>query len=594
MPPPSISSPSRPGHRGACRLNGTVRRRQAAVILALLLPGTPTPLPGQNPGAAPASCEGKVVSDIVITPLDPSFLSIPPALRALARGVGLHHTTSKPWVIGRFVLLDVGEPCTDRKLAETGRILRLQPFLADASVRAVADTLGGVRIEIETIDEIPTVFRMRIRGLRPSAIRFGNGNVGGQGLYLAGSVERGFAYRTGVGVEATAHQLAGRPYRLSVTAERAPLGSTLALALGHPFHTELQRMGWTAGYSDVNGYLSFVRQQGAPLSLGVERRFWNAGLVHRLGSGRNSGFVGALLTGEEVTPAEGFVVISDSGRVADTSSTAGAPVPPYRNIRFNAVVGIRALSFLTVRGFDALTAVQDVATGVQFGTLVGRGFSRSRTRDGDRILAVDLYAGHGSPRSFAGLRLEGEVRLDIEANRRDSMVGSGRLAWYLKPAEAHVLIASAEFGGGRRLRVPFQLRLGDLQGGVRGYADSRKAGAGRVVLRLEDRWSLGGLTRHGAFGLAGFVDAGWLRAGDAPFGVSTRIMTGLGIGFLAAFPPQSARLWRLDLAVPVSRDADAGWEVRLSSAWTRSFWREPDDVARGRAGAAPSTIFAWP
>jgi hypothetical protein len=51
---------------------------------------------------------------------------------------------------------------------------------------------------------------------------------------------------------------------------------------------------------------------------------------------------------------------------------------------------------------------------------------------------------------------------------------------------------------------------------------------------------------------------------------------------------------RARVAFPLSSDRHAGWEVRLSSVWTRSFWQEPDDVARGRAGAAPSTIFGWP
>jgi hypothetical protein len=50
----------------------------------------------------------------------------------------------------------------------------------------------------------------------------------------------------------------------------------------------------------------------------------------------------------------------------------------------------------------------------------------------------------------------------------------------------------------------------------------------------------------------------------------------------------------LDVAVPATPDPNAHWEVRLTGLWTRRFWREPDDVARGRSGAAPSTIFTWP
>ncbi len=566
----------------------------ARTVLPLLLSVSHVAVLAQDTTGTVTPCDGRIVSEIVITPLDPSFLAVPRGLRPLARGVGLHHTTSKADVIRRFVLLEVGDPCTERQRAETERILRFQPFLADAAVRAVADARGGVRIEVQTIDEIPTVFGMRLRGMRPSALRFGNGNVGGRGLYLAANVERGFAYRTGVKVEGTAYQAFGRPYTLALVAERAPLGSTLSLALGHPFFTDLQRTAWHAGFRDVNRYLSFVSPDGDPHSLKVQRRFWDLGGVRRVGLGRNSGFVGVLLTEEAMTPANRFVIVSDSGLAADTTGVLDRPVPSYRNLRLNAIVGVRTLSFKAVRGFDALTAVQDVATGVQFGTLVGRGFPRSGTHDDDRLVVAELYAGRGSATAFAGLRVEGEARFDPHTDRWDSMVGSGRLALYIKPAESHVLVGSAEFGGGQQLRVPFQLRLGDLQGGVRGYAASRRAGSARTVLRLEERWTIGRLTRHGTFGLSSFADAGSVRAGDAPFGTDSGIKVGVGVGLLAAFPPQSQRLWRVDLAVPVSADPHARWEVRLTSATTRTFGQEPDDVVRGRAGAAPSTIFGWP
>jgi hypothetical protein len=540
------------------------------------------------------SCDGEIVSAIHATPHDPSFLVVPRRVRALARAVGVVHTTTKAAAIRSFLLLEVGRRCTERNRAESERVLRLQPFLADAAVRAVPDGTGGVRIEVETIDEIPTVFAMRLHGARPSALRFGNGNVGGQGLYLAAKVERGFAYRTGVGVYAVAHQVLGRPYRAALAAERTPLGSTLTLALGHPFFTDLQRTAWHVGYGAANHYLSFERPEGDPLSLAVRRRFWDLGAVRRVGGGRRSAFVGALLTEEDVTPAERAVVVSDSGLVADTSSALGGPIPTYRNLRLNAVIGVRALSFTTVRGFDALAAVQDVATGVQIGTLVGWGIPRFGSTGDNLFASVDLFAGVGSATSFAALRVDGEAREDQRTNRWDSMVGSGRFAWYVKPATEHVFIGSVEFGGGWQQRIPFQLRLGDLQGGVRGYAASRVAGAVRSVVRLEDRWTFGTLGRRAALGLAAFADAGRVWAGDAPFGVDSGTRTGVGVGLLVAIPPQSHRLWRLDVAVPVSADSHARWEVRLTGIWTRIFWREPDDVARGRAGAAPSTIFVWP
>jgi hemolysin activation/secretion protein len=116
----------------------------------------------------------------------------------------------------------------------------------------------------------------------------------------------------------------------------------------------------------------------------------------------------------------------------------------------------------------------------------------------------------------------------------------------------------------------------------------------RSVARVEARRFIGRLTRYAAVGLASFADAGRVWRGDAPFGVDSRVKVGVGIGLLAAIPPQSRQLWRLDVAVPVSADAHARWEVRLTATRARGFWREPSDVARARAGAAPSTIFTWP
>jgi len=561
--------------------------RYAPWILVVLLLITPS-----RPAAA--QCDGKIVSGIRIVPHDPSFIRFPRSLRVLARAVGLHHTTTQADVIGDFLLLSVGQPCTERLRAESERILRFQPFLADATVRAVSDSAGGVRIQVETIDEIPTVFSLRFRNNSPAALRIGNANVDGHGVYLAMRAERGFAYRNGIGVQLVAYQTFGRPYTLALVADRTPLGSTVSAALGHTFITDLQRTAWHVGFRDVHDYRSFLRPDGQAIALGARRRFADYGGVVRIGLAGRSAFVGGLVTHELVKPAAQTVIVSDSGFVADTSAPPAGPFAPVRNMRLNAVVGVRSLAFQTVRGFDALAGAQDIATGVQFGAVVGGSVPWFGGADKDVFLAADLYAGLGSATSFAALRVEGETRQDLNTHRWDSMIGSGRLGGYFKPSAAYVFIGSGEFSGGRHERFPFQLRLGDRVGGVRGYSASRVAGGVRTVARLEARRSIGQLTRHAALGLATFADAGRMWAGDAPFGINSGMKVGVGLGLLAAIPPQSRQLWRLDVAVPVSADAHARWEIRLSVTRARDFWREPSDVARARAGAAPSTIFTWP
>jgi hypothetical protein len=539
------------------------------------------------------TCDGKLVSSIVITAQDPSFLAVPRPLRELAR-TGLIHTTTKADVIARFLLLEVGKPCTELNRSESERILRRQPFIAGASVRTVPETAGAVRVEVETIDEVSTVFAMHFRGARPTAVRFGNGNVGGQALFLAASAERRRGYRSGVAVQGAAYQALGEPYTLALSAERAPLGGSFVLALGYPFLTALQRSAWHAGFTGANRYDDYVRPAGDAVALGVNRRFWDLGGVRRIAFLRHAAYVGLLLSHESVTPADRAVIALDSGIVVSPTALLGGPFPSYRNLRFSGVVGARNLTFLPVRGLDALDAVQDVANGVQVGALAGYGVDWFGGGDNDYFVSTDVYAGNGSQRSFAAVRLVGETRYDRRTNDWDSAIASGRAAWYVKPAPAHVLVGSLEFGGGRRARLPFQLALGDPDGGVRGHSDSRLAGAMRAVARVEERWTIGAPTQRCAFGLASFVDAGRVWAGDAPFGVNSRTKAGVGAGLLATVPRQSPRMFRLDLALPLQPDSRARWELRLSSVYTRVFWREPGAVTRGRAGAAPSTIFGWP
>lgn len=568
--------------------------RVAGLVLMFGALATAPRAAAQGTADSTTSCDGRIVSSIHITPHPAALIAVPRRLHGIARAIGVIHTTTKAAVVRRFLLLEPGRPCTERMRAESERILRLQPFLADATVRGVDDGSGGVRIEVETVDDIATVLGGSFDGWLPSALTLGDGNVDGQGIYVAAHVERGYAYRSGRSLRVVDYQTFGRPYTFAFVAERAPLGSTLTLALGHAFLTDLQRTAWHAGYMDVSDFASYARPEGAALSAGLDRSFWDVGQVIRIGGRGPTAFAGGLLTHERSTPSAQAVVISDSGFVVDADTTLEGRFPSYSNFRVNAVAGVRAMTFVTVRGFDALTAAQDVASGVQLGVLLGRGVPRFGASDNDIFLAGDLYAGIGSERSLLAVRMEGEGRQDRESRRWDSMVASGRLAWYRKFAAAHLLIASTEFSGGWRERVPFQLTLGDGQGGVRGYHGSRVGGGQRMVVRLEERWSIGQVTHHIDVGVAAYSDAGKIWRGDVPYGVTSPVRTSVGVGLLAAFP-HSKQLWRLDLAVPTSVDANAHrWELRLSSTRVRGFWREPRDIARVRAGAAPSAIFTWP
>jgi hemolysin activation/secretion protein len=156
-------------------------------------------------------------------------------------------------------------------------------------------------------------------------------------------------------------------------------------------------------------------------------------------------------------------------------------------------------------------------------------------------------------------------------------------------------VLSDEFSGGTRARLPLQLTLADREGGVRGYRGALLAGAWRNVARVEERWVRRRPVRNVDLAAAGFVEAGTLWAGSAPYGRDVPLRSSVGVGVLGAYPSGSKRLLRLDVAVPIGPDAGRRWELRTTVGNRAGrFWEEPADVTRARTGPVPSTLFTWP
>ena len=143
------------------------------------------------------------------------------------------------------------------------------------------------------------------------------------------------------------------------------------------------------------------------------------------------------------------------------------------------------------------------------------------------------------------------------------------------------------------MRTPFQLLFGVPEGGVRGYESSTLVGGQRLVGRVEERFVLRPLLDQADVGVALFTDVGKQWAGDVPFGVTTGPKASIGIGLIAAIPQKSTRMWRADLAVPVTGGATRRWEISISNVDRARFvFRAPRDVADGREPTVPSSLFS--
>jgi hypothetical protein len=570
---------------------------QSLPLLALLIAARAvvaqdtTAASGAPAAAGAPRCNGEVVAVVTIRRQEPVMVErsagwARPFLRFALAGVPTREAAVAP-----FLFVRQGQACTERLLAESERVLRAQPFLADARARVIPDGPGSVRVEFATVDDIRAVLGLGVRGRDPTRLKLGSGNVAGYGMAADAQWKQGFAFRDGWSAHFAHYHVFGRPYLFDAVLERAPLGAIASASLSRPLYSDLQRLAWSASIGRVDRYQPFVRDEGeGTLSLDVERRSWALDAAYRLG-GRPFGlFAGVQLAGDREEPAEAGVVITNAGFVADPDTSLGDRYGATRRTRVAAMLGGRALSFFKAEGFDALEGAQDVANGVQVATVVGR---RMATGPDGWIFGSELYAGAGTPRSFVGL--QASLETELAAGRWDDVVAGGRLAWYARPSRRRTRVASFEYSGAWRTTRPFQLLLGTRRAGVRGYDDSRTAGGRRAVMRFEERFIFPGLARYLGFGGAGFIDAGKMWAGDVPFGETVNPRVSAGVGLIVAVPRASRRNLRVDLATPLVSDAGSRWGVNVTVTSGRPrFWREPADLAPARTAARVPVVFGWP
>lgn len=599
-------------------MNGMVSTRRARrTMLALLalaaaqgasaqgataptLPPQPRTVPRTaGPLTAPpafVACDGDTVMAIQIRSRPAGATGLARDARALtARVLRAPHVSTRPGVIAAYLRLAEGSICTERERRESERLLRAQPFIASAAVRAVRVAPRQVRLTVDVVDEMRLMGAVGVSRGTLSSLLLGTQDYQGRGLAFSAHGERGFAYRSGYGISVVQYGLFGRPAFVALDAQRHAVdGQSVRLELARPYLTDLQRRAFHASIGLTSGYSGLRRPIGDDVSLYVRRTSYDIGWVTRLRrtSGRGTvALIGGALLGEDVRTSPGFVIVSDTGLVEGPANPY--PFPAFATTRLAAIGGLRALRFITVSGFDALTAEQDMGVGVQVNLLAGSSIL-TPAHEGDVFLAGDLYAGVGGPASFVMARALAEARGIKRTHRWDGVVVSGRLSWYRNLTGVHAHLASLDMSGFQHLVFPAQLTFGDPEGGLLGFGGTSDAGSQRVVARVEERRLVHTFGSRADAAVGVFLTAGRLLAGDVPFGRTTPVRTAAGITLLGA-SPGGKRTFRADLAFPLNAaPGDSRFELRISSTdRTRLLWREPADVARVRTGAVPASLMKW-
>jgi hypothetical protein len=545
----------------------------------------------------PVTCKGERISRIDVDASPPFRISGTRIWERAGRFAAKQHVTTKDWIIRRYLALQEGDACTEVRRAESERILRAQPFIADATVLAYPDGNGGVFLVVTTVDEVSLIVGAGVTSATPhfrSAL-LGEGNLLGRAIHAQGSWWKGHGFRDAYAGKVVDYQFLGRPYQFRLEGGRRELGSDWAMETSHPFLTDLQRVSWRTTAGNTLGYFYFTRPNAEPVALRIERSYSDIGGVIRIGPplGRLA-LIGGSISFEDENPGTQPFIVTDSTITSDTSQALMNRYTKHQTARLNALWGLRNVHFLRVSGFDALEGTQDLRTGVEVATLLGKGVKLLRGKESDLFASTNLYAGAASPVVYSALEIAGEGRRD-QAGNWDGILAHGRAAVYLKPLNRQTVMSDLAWSGGWRQRIPFQLTFSDPDGGLRGFRSADVGGGRRLVGRIEDRYLIGRYKQLATFAVAGFAEGGKLWVGDSPFGVNTPLYASTGFSILAAAPPQSRRTFRADFAFPVKGDRRRGAEVRLIVRdFTRMFRVEPRDIFNSRERSVPASVFSWP
>jgi len=569
-----------------------VTARWALVAGALLLLAKPSVGQMAEGDTALTRCLGQRVTKISIEPMGPEFSGRSATSRFITGTVRKFHVDTKRWVLREFLQVREGEICTEIKRRETERVLRAQWFIQDARVLVYPDG-DGVQLIVTTVDDISATGNASFAGTTVRAASIGNTNFLGSGTLIEVGWRDNGSLRDSRTLRLRTATTLGRPVQTRLTWNRNALGSQTDAELRYPFLTDLQRFGFRGLIGREDDYLQYVRSSGVLPLQRATRTFSSVGGVTRIGRPGALLLAGASVSydGEDVGPG---VVVTDSGAQPFQEPLPVLPAAPFNGTRMNLLIGGRAMRFLPVEGFDALTGVQDLRIGVQFGGQFGRPLTLSGLTTDDFFVSGDLYGGWGTERMFVGTEWIFSGRKSRRAGW-DGRIVTGRTAVYLKPSRRATSIASVEFTGGKDVRVPFQVPLGRSRVGLRGFRDSFDAGQSRVILRLEQRQLLGRPWGFADVGTALFAESGRIWAGEAPFGVTSPWRAAVGTGLLLSAPPRSRRIYRADLAYALNPDARSGrWELRMTSGnFTREFWQDADETRRARERSLVTNLFAF-
>lgn len=561
---------------------------QSGVVAAHAQEKTPARR-ASSPAVGP--CDGLTITSVSIDPERPPFTGSAGTWRKVARAVGLHHATTRADVVRAYLLFKPGDKCVPARLSESERLVRDLPFIANAHISTSSDSTGGggVIVEVRTTDEIPVLVEGSLHQGAPNALALGNDNVGGRGVRLLVGGARRKPYRDEARFEFADVATFGSSIVTEAGVAHNSLGDETTIDVSRPFLSSLQWNAWHVSMLRGHEFPIVLRPVGDHEAIDIREWRWAVGGLVRTQIGHTTTLIGPVALGASVTPAGRTVFVTDSGPVESSEPWLSTRVESLHEAWVGGMFALRSVQYVTRTGLNTLFGTQDVPTGWQMGVLVAPGSGSAH----DVLWGTSANLGAALSRVVVVSDIEGELRQASTGRGRPSSVASIHTVVYVTPTPHLTFGLRDDFAHLGHAWLPTQLSLGDPVGGPRGFGGSPLAGGARNVARTELRWATPSAIHHADVGVALFVDAAHLWAGDVPFG-TTASRQSVGISLLAAYPTHSSRVFRVDFAFPVQRTGGRGFEIRFNSGDpSLTVVPEPGDVTQARVAPVPSSLFGW-
>jgi hypothetical protein len=505
---------------------------------------------------------GAVIGQIVLERANVFDLTDPDENNSLYRLANRWHIVTREKVIQQQLLFKSGDTFSERLLDESGRILRQNIYLYDASIKPIRAQNGVVDISVETRDVWslgPDLSFSRKGGENRSGIGLEENNLLGYGMTLSFQHEEDVD-RTSNSLTFFDRNFANSRVSTSLRIADNSDGNSNWLAIVRPFYALDAR--WTAGGSalDDDRRTALYRLGEEAAEYQHERRYFSA--FGGWSKGLDRGFARRWTVG----------VVHDDNLFSAVPDPFLPSLQPsdrklvYAFARFELVQD----AYETSKNRDQIGRTEDFLMGSHVSATLGWSDTALGADRDALIFEANLSRGYGSLDNhslFLGASASGRVE---SGQTRNSLVEiSGR--YFQTQSEKRLFFATLSATIGNALDLDNPVHLGG-DSGIRGYPHRYQNGDSKVLLTVEQRyftdWYPFRLARVGG---AIFADVGRVWGQNPLGGEPLGWLTDVGIGLrLAPTRSSAGKVLHIDLAFPLDGD-DTIDNVQILLEAKRSF-----------------------